>query len=318
MEESAKVSEIEAAYDNPPKNYVRDQWASAAEQRRQRNGVSYINYLTFPGPQCLDVELFRDRGLIRMTGNVYDKDSLTFCENRPLAYSLIRSRLPNAKDIHLEFEELVGAGQPAGLHPWVRDKRLFPYDVVNLDFERPPFVFRDRAYSRQIAAIEKVFYIQREYQHSFTLFVTFPAEDGQIDPRGQAFIEQTVRSNLENGPSGFVNGYKERFGDNGISTSHYGLYLVVVPKVVLRSGTDNGFKVMCDGRYTYVGKPKLLTRMISFVFECDFQGGPVHQQPPLFGTLQEHYENELIKLVGEEAVDVNELLATDEGTPSST
>lgn len=309
MEESAKVSDIEAVYDNPPKNYVRDRWAEAAEQRRQQNGASHINYLTFPGPQCLDVDLFRNRGLVRMKGNVYDDSSLTFCENKDLVYSIIRGRLPNAKEVKLEFEELVGAGQPAYLHPWVRERKLFPYDVINLDFERSPFFLRERPYSRQIAALEKVFIIQREHQRSFTSFVTFPAEDGQMDGGGEIFLKETIRSNLENGPSQFADRYKERFGDNGFRSPHYKLFLVIIPKLVLRLGTNNGFKVTCGNRYTYVGTPKVVTRMVSFVFDCEFLEGPVHQQVPLFGALKDHYDDELVKLVSEEAIDVNELLA---------
>ena len=113
MVEPASTSDQLAAYDNPAKNYVREQWASAAERRRQSNGSSHVNYFTLPGPQCLDVKLFRDRDLIRTKGTAYDDTTLTFCENNTHRFSLIKSELPNAKDVKLSFEDLLGAGNPA-------------------------------------------------------------------------------------------------------------------------------------------------------------------------------------------------------------
>lgn len=309
MNEQQKLSELRGLYDNLPKNFVREQWAEAAEVRRQRNGVSYINLFTLPGVDCLDVELFRQRQLIGMKGQVYDGAYLTFCESGNLVYGFIKQKLPNAKGIRLLVEDLlVGAGEPEYLHPWVRQKKLFPYDVINLDLPRPPFMLRDRTFSRQFVAMEKVFALQGGHRHSFTLFVTFPAEDGQFDANGEAMLRQTIQSNLRDSSAQFAQMYRQRYGTNELLAPYHQMLLVVVPKLVLRAGTQQGFKITCTQRYTYVGRPKTTTRMVSFIFDCEFQGGALHQRQPSWNTLQQNYEKEMLKLLMEDVVDVNCLL----------
>lgn len=309
MDEHQKLSELKGLYDNPPKNFIRGQWAQAAEARRQRNRVPYINIFTLPGIDCLDIELFRQRQLIAMKGQVYDGAYLTFCESSDLIYSFIKQKLPNAKDIRLSVEDLlVGAGEPEYLHHWVREKKLFPYDVINLDLPKPPFVLRDRMFSRQFVATEKVFTLQKGHRRSFTLFVTFPAEDGQFDENGETMLRQTIRSNLQEGPAQFAQAYRQRYGSNELLAPFHKMLLIVVPKLVLRAGTQQGFEITCTQRYTYIGRPKTTTRMVSFIFDCEFRGGALHQQPPLFNALQQNYETELLKLLEEDFMNVNEPL----------
>lgn len=249
---------------------------------------------------------FQQEGLLKMEGEVYSPDSLTFCESLTLAYSLIREKLPNAKDIRIPYEELVGSGR-AGYHPWVSQKRLFPFDVINLDFNKPPFLLRDSDYSPYIEAVSKTFLLQKAHQCSFSLFVTCPAEDEQDNEVGRAKIIEVVNSNLAQTSSSFAQRYRELY-DVELVRPYYQLYLIIIPKLVLRAGTQEDFEVSCTARFTYVGRPKATTRMVSFIFDCEHCGATVYEEAPLFGALQQHYDEELVKLLERTFVDVNEEL----------
>ena len=313
MDDSRTTSEIESIYDNPAKDFVRDRWVDTAQARREASGLEYVNYFTLPGPQCLDVLRFRDAGLLKMKDSVYEPDSLTFCENQDYAFALIRDQLPNAKDVKLPFEDLVGALNPQFIHQWVNQKKLFPYDVLNLDFEVSPFFLRSRDASRQVGAIEKVFDIQRGYAKSFTLFVTCQGENGVFDQRGENYIREVIQSNLDDGPEDFRVRYSERYNDQSLPSPHYEAFLIVVPKLVLRLGWANQYEVVCSHRLTYVGAPRATTRMVSFIFECEYRGGHTSSQSPPVGQLSNTYDSEILKLVDEPYIDVNRELSLNRG-----
>ena len=309
-EPEESLSEREAYYDNPAKNYVREEWVRAASARRGKSGRTFINYFTLPGVGCLDVIKFRDAGVLALEGEVFSPESLTFCESSSRDYALIRGKLPNAKDVNLVFEDLVQAGQPV-YHPWISQKHLFPYDVINLDFTRPPFRLRGRGQSRQIQAITKVFQLQSAHRRSFTLFLTFPAEEDLDDAQGTARLRETIKSNLADGPESFRERYEAIFG-RAMPPRYDETYLLAIPKLVLRAGFQEGFEVCCTRRFTYVGRQ---TRMVSFVFECENRRGTVYQgfDLPVLGN---KYSEELVKLLENQPVDVNSMLAAGEGTPS--
>ncbi|MEK7855456.1 MAG: hypothetical protein AAB288_05150, partial [Acidobacteriota bacterium] len=250
-----------------------------------------------------DVLLMAERGLLAMQGSVYDPESLTFCESSKRDFAMIRARLTNAKDVCMLFEDLVGTDQ-LNVNEIIIRRKLFPYDVINLDFEEPPFILRRRARSRPLEAINKVFQLQRRHGRSFSLFVTFPAEDAQVDDNGRVMLSEIIGNNLTQGTEEFRAAYLERFGSEGIPTTTLESTLIVVPKVIVAAGADESFEVTCTHRLTYVGRPTTNTRMVAFVFDCEYQGTSA-AQPGLLGLLDGHYAAEVVRLVRDATVDVN-------------
>jgi len=274
----------EDPFNTPEKKYKRDSWFTFAQQRKTKNTVQNINYLTFPGINCHDI--IKLKSLLKTTPIGYDKESLTFIEKGLEAITDIRDKLPGARFYPGFFEDFVKDawdGRAIQRPPSVELTNyfeFFPYDVINLDFTGSAFYHEDRPVSPQMAAINTLFELQSLKHKSFTLFLTFSGVRWKDDDRGRDEVNNAIHICLDNEEN---SQFKTKFNEiyrggspyysvpenNHRALTYKDFLLVGIPIIIINYGFSKNFNVSCKKRFCYKGEGNRAI-MVSFIFDCEF------------------------------------------------
>ncbi|MHC3129886.1 MAG: hypothetical protein IBV52_07420 [Candidatus Bathyarchaeota archaeon] len=286
--------EDEALYNTNEKWYIRRKWLKYCEDRIAKSNRDHMKLLTLTCTKTYDIQLFLEHGLILKTEIGFDSNCLAFCEIDNHRFALIQNKLPGARYFNGSFENLVGAGR---VNCASRKEIWFPFDVVNLDIKG--CILSEKA--RVLDAISKLFIIQRLKGQSFTLFLTICSiEEGDFTEKIMD-IQKFLNNNLKNRE--LFEKFFEKY-PTGIIPEYYQFQAETIPKRIVEIGFFERFDVSCAEKLTYIGETNT-TRMISLVFECEFQG-----DSDLTG-LAELRNLRMIEMFDKECEDVNELLAND-------
>ena len=250
-------------YDSPEKNEVRTQlWLPAIREaiRRVKRNYPWRNprYLTFPGPNCLDLRLFVDQEGLFSLGDVLGVE---------VGEEVAKAILGVYPRIQLErgrFEDVVHNQ---------RFSRLFPFDVVNLDFDGNCFDNRFGGVPLKLRAIDRTFELQATAYTSFDMFLTFEASYQEGRPAADRDVEMILYDQATRlGTSGRY----LHVATDGIQTDFYQSLLDVIPSVVIRLGWEAGFDTALVNRAYYKptrSTPK--TIVIAFVFASTWMHVPL-------------------------------------------
>jgi hypothetical protein len=300
------------AFNNPEKWYVRHIWRQIAERRAQKIPKDHIKLLTLPGVECFDIRLLNEYGLIKTTASGFDPDGLAFCEEVPERFTRISNLLPNARRFRGTYESLIGVGRAS--YTGTAD-RWFPFDVINLDFSGPGFKQPDRSTSKTAEALLKTFRLQKAKKGSFSFFLTLPADPYMNDVSGKSELEKCLRDNLHQNENDFSQLFYSKYpqirGNSrpAYKTMHYSDFLLItVPKIIIKYGSTEWFRVECTKKMTYVGEGHT-TRMVSFCFECEYIGLlEGYGKSPRMDELKKGYVQNVMKIMIEPNLDINTYL----------
>jgi hypothetical protein len=269
-------------FNTPEKRFVREHWYDIASKRKITNAVSFVNYCTFPGKECLDVLRLKD--LLKTTNVGYDKDSLTVIEKNIETLTDIRNKLPGAKSYSGNFEDLVRDAWnnrltvPQVAQDQVRPPETpyayFPYDVINLDYTGAGFKHRGNEASAEMSAIDHLFELQAFARKSFSLYLTFVSNKGADDAEGKNALNTCLVQCLKKPQNrNFLESFKKIYPKEKTpyfdSMQYHDFLMVSVPIAIINYGFRKSFIVNCRKRFVYVGTGNAM-KMVSFIFDCDF------------------------------------------------
>lgn len=319
-DEAIQRNQISTWNREPLKHYVRREgWENvivAFLRKLRACGVTRPwKYLTFPGPDAIDIGYFHQKRLLDVTPG--GRLSVAICDRE------------NADKVALRLEKFGGVlassqneFQDALNNPSDALVREFPFDVINMDLCNA-LILQNR---NNLRALDQVFALQRG--QGFLLLLTSRPELTQKDEH-----LEILTSNLRNEPD-FQVAYTTRYGTNDpvASLGDYTTFTqIVFSKTVAKYGREFGYRVIehFTGRYR---KPSGFD-MITHSFELDPIVGkkacvkkyePRYPLPPrdriehiLKGELHKkvreaadyEYTNYICSLLGRQIVNVNEFLA---------
>ena len=309
----------EDIFNTPEKKYKRKHWLQAAEDRKQKNNVDFINYCTLPGKNCHDVFLLKH--LLKTTKTGFRKESLTFFEKDTETIVDIWNNLPGARHYTGYFEIFIQAALD-GINlidnhsEEIDPLSFFPYDVINLDFTTSAFKHGGQDVSPQMSAIYQLFEIQSFKHKAFTLFLTFAGIRGSDDESGRCEVNSAIVNIIESPTNSEFKSKFETFNP-GVTPPYYSggghralaykdFLLVGIPLIIINYGFSKNFDVKCTKRFSYVGTGNKAL-MVSFIFDCEYFGSSRYGgetietslalQPQRLCEIFNHYEdiNELFE-----------------------
>lgn len=296
-EKSLIEVEDEKLYNTSEKWLVRKKWLEHAIERKRKNRVEHIEFFTLTCSQIYEIRLFDDHNLIlsKETSPTQKQYlSVTFCEKSIHRHSLIRDKLPGARNHICRFEDLVGAGR-VGVSDRVNG--WFPFDILNLDLNEAPFKQNSRIMLNVTSAIRKLFIIQKLKNKSFSLFVTTCASEEGDNERNKEELLNQIDTNLQNN-NRFNELFHRKYPEGRIDPYHEFL-LTAIPKLIIEHGFAEGFDVRCEEKFTYIGGDNV-TRMVSFIFDCDYKGS--------IDLLAEIKPRRISNIIERDFEDINEML----------
>lgn len=313
----------EEVFNTPQKKFIRHEvWGKYAEIRKKKSELEFIRYLTFPAEGCYDIKILENMGLLNVgqTDGKTIYKSVGFCETDPEKFARIQEKLLGAKYHKGEYEKLVGAYNhklPEKAQRW------FPFDVINLDFTSPLFRRFSVNKEKVTNAILRTFQIQKIQSTSFTLFLTLPARKDDDVLKGKVKLESIVKDNLkdprqEEFKGLFFEKYPVSLDSYIFDQMDYNEFLLLsVPKMVIKMGFQETFDVICRERFSYRGDHydgrKNLTKMVTFVFECEFVGNPDgYSGGSPVEILHRRYPSRVLGYVTSPFVNINALFSSNE------
>ncbi len=240
----------------PLKHYVRREgWGTVIEvflHKLRACGITRPwKYLTFPGPDALDIGFFYQKRLLDVTPN--GRLSVAICDQE------------NADKVALRLEKFGGvlASSQQWLHVALMNAgdalvREFPFDVINMDLCNS-LILQNR---NNLRALDQVFALQRG--QGFLLLLTSRPEPNQRDEHLGILAD-----NLQNEPE-FQDMYTAKYGTNepeACLDDYTTFTQIVFSKIIAKYGREFGYKV-CEHFTARYRKPDGFD-MITHSFELD-------------------------------------------------
>jgi hypothetical protein len=242
-------------------------WNKVFAQASAKKSHKNIKYLCFPGEKCYYEKYLVEKNKLLIKNCVA-------VEEDPFKIPLIQeefSKLGPSTDIkevlHGKIEALIETDD---------FKKLFPFDILNLDFECPAFPIADLGKSKVLTALEDCMSIQFSLMKEFWIILTFKLYD-ELAP--------VLRSTIINGaPVGtradwLMKTYLEPLAVDNVTLSKFiastnrnmhhkewcSLYAIPCD---ITNFLNRRFKIeLVDNPYTYVGESSgYRTRMVSYGF----------------------------------------------------
>jgi hypothetical protein len=170
--DSSLLEQREREYRDLEKHWVRGIWLRYAQAVSIANGRK-IKYLGLPAYYRLDVSLFQKHGLLDSIASADGKPSLTVAafETDPTKFARMMSQSPRLQFLALcPIEEAL---TNAKNKYYSELRKLFPFDVVNLDLTTSLTPQHEGPYSTIMRAIEEVMLRQAPHEGTWALFLTF-------------------------------------------------------------------------------------------------------------------------------------------------
>jgi hypothetical protein len=236
-------------FNSPEKKWMRRHlWLPAVKQLQTRL-LGDIKYLTFAGPSGHDIDFFcRQRKLIKLENvRVWEKS---------IEYGALLSKKYGAQ---LRIKQ----GEAFDLCRSNDERKLFPYDLINLDFTSGAFyIEKPRRIPQKFEILEYVISNQRDFASSCSLFFAVAAAADVDNDSGKLFLHKTALDlatrlgkprPLFNLTRNLRRKYPEILAD-------------IIPCAVIRIGGDWNFDVECTGKATYRPLRSRRTTILSFTF----------------------------------------------------
>jgi len=284
-----KKSESQRHFRDPKKHFVRREgWLPTAQRRNARilrSGRKHpLKYFTLCGREALDVLYLASHGILQSDGRGYP--GVAVCETQHDWLAEILRRLGRIRYFPDNLEMIVVDDR----NPYHAEfERLIPFDVFNLDFSGVCFPRWDAPYSRTLQALRCIIALQSQAEADFDLLVTFRAERERENEDAILELQQNMEENFrkyEDTRDLFSKKYDEI--DQLLGSDYCHFLLATFPKLIMRCGNDQNYKVACTDRYFYQRPPYRhrttgqwrTYKIAKFIFLFDFQ-------PPSAGIVQE-------------------------------
>jgi hypothetical protein len=251
------------SYDSPEKRRVRTElWLPHVKESVHRALADCAwrepKYLTFPGPECLDLRFFIDRE------RLFKKENVLAFEVKEENAGLIMGNYPGIAVARCPFEEIATSR---------KFDHKFPFDVVNLDFDGNFFDNGKGGIPRKLKAIERALELQASWYTSFDMFVTFESSYQEGRPASDRDVAKILFDHASR--LGFNEGY---FGlaSKGLRRNYERSMLQVFPSIIIRMGWEHGFDTRLHIRACYrPSRPASRAVLVCFVFGLTWSYAPL-------------------------------------------
>lgn len=227
-------------------------WLPAVKQLRTRV-IGDIKYLTFAGPEGHDIDFFcRQHKLIKLENvRVWERSG------------------DSAKRLLKKYGPLlqIKQGEAFDLLKSNEEKKLFPYDLINLDFTSGAFhIEKLRRVPQKFEMLEYLVSSQKEFASSCFLFLAVAAGTDVDNELGKLFLHKTALdlATRLGRPQPLFN----------LTRNSRGLYPEIlsdiIPCAVIRIGGDWNFDVECTGKAVYRPLRSRQTTILSFTFALTY------------------------------------------------
>lgn len=240
-------------FNSPEKQWLRRRiWLPALRQHRDRT-LGDLHYLTLAGPEGHDIDLFCNKSKLIKMEHVRVWES-----SADAARTLSRKYGPPLKIKQGEAFDLCRAQD---------ERRLFPYDVVNLDFTSGAFnVQHARRLPQKVEVIENIIKNQEECASSFLLFVAFAGGADVDTDLGRLFVHKAaydVATRL---------GHTEPLFNltRNMPRAYPSILAAVLPCIFIRGAGEGNFDGACLSKSVYRPGRSRRTVIVSFVFSMTY------------------------------------------------
>src|ERR1700722_5012151 len=197
--DSSLLEQREREFRDLEKHWVRGVWLRYAQAVSIANARK-IRYLGLPAYYRLDVSLLKKHGLLDSVQGADGNQLLTFAafETDPTKFARMMSQTPGLQ--FLALGSIEDALTDAKNKYYSELRKLFPFDVVNLDLTTSLTPQHEGPYSTIMRAIEEVMLRQAPHEGTWALFLTFRnmLEEWEVTAL-EAFLEN-LQKNLDQYP----------------------------------------------------------------------------------------------------------------------
>lgn len=311
---------IRHMYRAPIKQYVREYgWLEAAKKRKTtlEKKKRELRYFTLCSLEAIDIKTLYKAGILNRETSGYP--STFFCEwDKELTEEI--ARIVGSNYWSGAFEDFIS--KLHSNHDRLRDKlkeqKLFPFDIYNLDFTGSCIPGNQPPYSRTLEALTRLVDLQHREEQDFDIFLTFPAKE---DKDNKEAIEQLVillNDNCEKYPEA-----KKALGETYSSveklrSTHYELFIAIaIPKFLSGIAKDYRYKLAISPSYKYKRKnPKtgsyhITSMILSLEYIHDKRSSKFSKlsDPPIIDEIQNtYYPNSIVEIFNHDIIDVDKKL----------
>ncbi|MCX5818572.1 MAG: hypothetical protein NT047_01445 [Deltaproteobacteria bacterium] len=310
---------IRRMYRAPIKQYVREYgWLEASRKRKiTLNANRELRYFTLCSLEAIDIKTLYKAGILSREASGYP--STFFCEwDRELTEEI--ARVVGSNYWSGAFEDFISKlySNDDRLRDKLKEQKLFPFDIYNLDFTGSCIPGDQPPYSKTLEALTRLVDLQHKEEQNFDIFLTFRAKEDRDNKEAVRQLVDLLNDNCNKYPKAkkILDGNYSSI--DTLRSTHYELFIAIaIPKFLAGIAKDYRYKLTTSSSYKYKRRnkdtgPYYITSMIlSLEYIRDRRSGKISKlsDPPIVDEIQNiYYPNSIMEIFDHDVIDVDKKL----------
>jgi hypothetical protein len=309
---------IRRMYRAPIKQYVREYgWLEAAKKRKITLKKRELRYFTLCSLEAIDIKTLYREGLLNREPTGYP--STFFCEwDKELTEEI--ARVVGTNYFSGAFEDFIDRlySNHDRLKDNLKELKLFPFDIYNLDFRGSCIPDDQPPYSNTLEALTRLVDLQHKEEQNFDIFLTFRAEEGKDNKEAINQLVKLLKDNCKQYPDAKKTLIANYSSIEALRSTHYELFIAIaVPKFLSGIAKDYRYRLTISPSFKYkrkhpgAGIYHITSIILSLEYIHEKRSGKLSRldDPPMANEIHnKHYRNSVLEIFNHEIIDVDKKL----------
>ncbi|RJQ13812.1 MAG: hypothetical protein C4560_13615 [Nitrospiraceae bacterium] len=235
------------------KHYVREYgWLEAAKKRNDTlKAKRELRYFTLCSLEAIDIKTFYKAGIISRDASGFP--STFFCEwDKELTEEI--ARVVGSNYWSGPFEEFISKlfSNADRLLDKLKEQKLFPFDIYNLDFTGSCIPGDEPPYSKTLEALTRLVDLQHKEEFDFDMFLTFRAKRHADNEEAIGQLKSLIVDNCVKYPDAKVRLESNHSALDTLLASHYEKFIAIaIPKFLSGIAKDYRYKLKINPSFKY-------------------------------------------------------------------
>jgi len=310
---------IRRMYRADMKHYVREYgWLEAAKKRSDTlKSKRELRYFTLCSLEAIDIKTFYKAGIISRDAAGFP--STFFCEwDKELTEEI--ARVVGSNYWSGPFEEFISKlfSNSDRLLDKLKEQKLFPFDIYNLDFTGSCIPGDEPPYSKTLEALTRLVDLQHKEEFNFDMFLTFRAKRHADNEEAIEQLKSLIGDNCNKYPEAKACLELNHSALDTLLSSHYDNFIAIaIPKFLSGIAKDYRYRLSISPSFKYKrtdrdGVVYYITNIIlSFEYIHDRRSRSKSKlnDPPITDIIQDtYYPQSILDIFNNNVIDVDKKL----------